>query len=129
MLLSKTSRPTEAERKIKAVSQIDGQCFSCEYSISVRNVKYGLPYRQYLWKGGKNPVDMPILDAHGNPEKEADGITNKIHPEADKDWCFAYGESESMKGENWSKVQKDALGKVATNTKPAVTPVGRVSCE
>jgi hypothetical protein len=51
---------------------------------------------------------MPVLNANGNPEKEADGITNKVHPDAGKDWCFAYGESEWMSGINWQLVKDNA---------------------
>ena len=42
-------------------------CFSCQYTIQVRNQKFGLPYRTYIWKG----------NANGQP-----------------DWCFEYGERE-----------------------------------
>ncbi len=52
-------------------------------------MKYGLPYRQYLWKGGKNPDDMPILDAQGDPQKNPDG-SQKVHADAGKDWCFIF---------------------------------------
>jgi hypothetical protein len=76
--------------------RIKSWCAKCgmEYSIDIRNKRFGLPYRQYIWKGGKNPVDMPILDSNYNPEKEMDGTPDKIHPYAGKDWCFAYGERE-----------------------------------
>lgn len=37
---------------------------------------------------------MPVLDANNDPVFEADGVTPKIHPDAGKDWCFAYGENE-----------------------------------
>ncbi len=70
---------------------------------------------------------MPILDASGNPELEADGVTQKVHPDAGKDWCFAYGENEWMSGKNWADIKdaadnEDAIGNYKT-------PVGRVNCQ
>lgn len=105
-----------------------GSCASCGYTIDVRNSKskLGLPYRQYIWKGGKNPADMPILDANGSPELEADGVTQKVHPDAGKDWCFAYGESEWMEGKQWSNIKQNASPKSARGVWQ--TPVGQVDC-
>lgn len=51
---------------------------------------------------------MPILDASSSPESKADGVTPKIHPDAGKDWCFAFGEIEWMNGENWTQIKTDA---------------------
>ncbi len=42
-----------------------------------------------------------MLDANNNPVFEADGVTPKIHPDAGKDWGFAYGEREWLSGVSW----------------------------
>lgn len=47
----------------------------CKYSIEIRNVRLGLPYRQYIWFGGTYPAG---------------------HANAGQDWCFTYGEEEWM---------------------------------
>lgn len=107
-------------------NRLDGACFSCLYTLQVKNEKYGLPYRTYKWKGGKNPEDMPILDADGNPELESDDVTQKVHPDAGKDWCFAYGESEWMSGENWASVKQKASPKTARGVWQ--TPAGQINC-
>ena len=45
----------------------------CTYSIDVKNVRLGIPYRQYIWLGGTFPA---------------------THVNAGQEWCFAYGEAE-----------------------------------
>jgi hypothetical protein len=70
-----------------------GSCASCEYSIDVRNVRYKLPYRQYIWKGGKYPKYE--LNADGTTKTDAQG-NPVLHPKSEQDWCFAYGEQEWM---------------------------------
>jgi hypothetical protein len=71
----------------------------------------------WIWNNSKHDyvvsiapstADIPLLDASDNPELEADGVTQKVHPDAGKDWCFAYGENEWMSGKNWTQVKTDA---------------------
>jgi len=60
-------------------------CFSCKYTINVRNVRFGLPYREYVWQGGTTEVTTP-----DDPETEdVDESSTEQVP-----WCFAYGEEE-----------------------------------
>ncbi|WP_396589152.1 hypothetical protein [Bermanella sp. R86510] len=58
-------------------------CKNCsvEYTIAVRNQRFGLPYRAYIWKGGEYPANL--TDTNGNPD-----------PKAGTEWCFKYGEEE-----------------------------------
>ena len=66
---------------------------------------------------------MPMLDANNNPVFEADGVTPKIHPDAGKDWCFAYGEREWRAGTPWNEALQSAVGDLLN------APIGRVNCE
>jgi hypothetical protein len=64
-----------------STSNEGNNCFTCRYTIQVRNEKYGLPYRQYIWQGRTYEADL--TDAEGNPD-----------PRAGQAWCFRYGEEE-----------------------------------
>jgi hypothetical protein len=65
----------------ESTSNNGSNCFTCRYAIQVRNEKYGLPYRQYIWQGGTYAADL--TDVAGNPD-----------PRAGQAWCFGYGEQE-----------------------------------
>lgn len=98
----------------KKAKNNNGLCFSCGYTIKIRNENYGLPYRTYIWKGEGYDVDLKL----------SDGITPD--PNAGKEWCFAYGEKEWVDGKSWSTAlqaagDKDKYGNIQT-------PLGRVNC-
>jgi hypothetical protein len=82
------------------------KCHSCEYSIDVRNVKFKLPYRTYIWEGSAEVPENPAT-----PELEYKAA-----------WCFAYGEEEWMAGKEFVKTKTDATG---TAIKAAI---GRLNC-
>ena len=44
-ILKQTRKPKKGDA---FANTLNGTCFSCKYSIDVRNVKYGLPYRTYI---------------------------------------------------------------------------------
>ncbi len=97
----------------KSTSNDGDNCFTCRYTIQVRNEKYGLPYRQYIWQGGSYTADL--TDADGNPD-----------PRAGQAWCFEYGEREWVSGTTYAQARQNASD---TNTDDAPqTPVGRVNC-
>lgn len=91
-------------------SSNDGSnCFTCRYTIQVRNEKYGLPYRQYIWQGGT--YDADLTDAEGNPD-----------PRAGQAWCFGYGEEEWIGRTTYAQARQSASD---TNSDGAPqTPVG-----
>jgi hypothetical protein len=64
---------------LKAIVSTD--CPGCKYALALlhEEEKYALPYRQYIWKVG-------------------DGA---------EAYCFAYGEQEWLRGENWNDVKDD----------------------
>ena len=76
--------------------------------------KLGLPYRQYIWKGGTYAADLK--DDKDNPD-----------PRAGQDWCFGYGEQEWLAGKTFTAVKKEASGE--PNKTPAVLPKGRINCD
>ncbi len=49
------------------------RCPSCTYAVNIKNEKFGLEKRTYIWKGGNYA---------------------STHEKAGQDWCFAYGETE-----------------------------------
>lgn len=56
----------------------EGRCYSCGYSINVRNEHFGMPHRSYIWLGAEAVENNPAT-----PEDESQDA-----------WCFAYGEQE-----------------------------------
>ncbi len=78
-------------------------CVSCEYSINVRNVKYGLPYRTYIWEGAKGKDlngDGTINNEPANPSAVPPTPEYK-----EEGWCFAYGEKEWLEGKVFEEVK------------------------
>jgi len=74
-----------------------------------------LPYRTYIWKGGKYKADLKL----------ADGVTPD--PKAGQDWCFVFGEREWVGGKSWEKTQK--IGKRYAKGKPEKDTIDpRVPC-
>lgn len=103
-------------------------CTGCgmEYSIDIRNKRFGLPYRQYIWKGGKG------VDVNGDGEiKDIVAAPTATPPvievtETTVDWCFAYGEREWMSGVSWDDLRRKAKGDALAL--PPVAPIGRINC-
>ena len=80
-------------------------CFSCKYTIQVRNQRLGPPYRQYIWIGGVYPATKP------NPDAGKEGQPDTIpHPYANQTWCFGYGEEEWIGGKSFKNVRQEARG-------------------
>ncbi|ACE85248.1 hypothetical protein CJA_2507 [Cellvibrio japonicus Ueda107] len=97
------------------------------YAIQVLR-RFGAPARTYIWKGGVEPDQIPVIGADGSPETNEDGSTKmQANPKAGQDWCFAYGEQEWMSGKDWSKV-KAAAASVTLDGKPQV-PSGNIACQ
>jgi hypothetical protein len=86
------------------------KCHSCEYSIDVRNVKFKLPYRTYIWEGAAEVPENPAT-----PELEYKAA-----------WCFAYGEKEWMAGKVFNVVKKAA--NLEDKYGNPQTPEGRAQC-
>lgn len=101
------------------VNAFKKSCVSCAYSIDVRNVKYGLPYRTYIWEGGKG-VDTN-KDGHIGDNPTTPDVVEGAD-EKETSWCFAYGEKEWMAGKIFKTVSKEAEGSL---DKPAK---GRINC-
>jgi hypothetical protein len=120
-LLSKTKKPTQAEKNKGTFVNSEGKsCVSCEYSINVRNVKYGLPYRTYVWEGAKGKDlngDGTINNEPANPSAVPPTPEYK-----EEGWCFAYGEKEWMDGDKFTDVKNLARGSLDA---PAL---GRINC-
>jgi hypothetical protein len=51
------------------------KCHSCEYSIDVRNVKFELPYRTYIWEGA---AEVPENPATSELEYKASGALSMV---------------------------------------------------
>ena len=86
----------------------------------MRNEKFKLPYRTYIWQGkaGKDlNGDGDIKNVAANPT--AIPPTPEYKEEG---WCFAYGEEEWVDGKEFTKIKTDATG---TAIKPAI---GRLNC-
>lgn len=83
-------------------NSIGGKCPSCAYSISIKNTKFGLPKRTYVWAGNDD-------DNNGEP-----------------DWCFAYGEEEWVSGEAFEGIKLLARGDLLAE--PQILPEGRINC-
>lgn len=93
-------------------------CFSCKYTIQVRNERFGLPYRQYIWIGGVYPETKP------NPDAGLEGQPATIpHPYANQTWCFGFGEKEWITGNNFNSVREKALGTLLKESE------GRINCQ
>jgi hypothetical protein len=96
-ILANTRKSTQYEKNAgKFSNKIDGACVSCAYSIDVRNVKYGLPYRTYIWEGEKakdKNNDGEIKNIEANPNSVPPVLASN-----EEGWCFAYGEKEWMAG-------------------------------
>ncbi len=92
-------------------------CSSCTYSINVRNQRFGLPYRTYVWKGGDT-----LQDTNGNNVQDAG--------EAKVPWCFAYGEKEWLTPDTFTKAGISYLGQIIDYKKRALRkPANRIVCE
>jgi len=93
-------------------------CFSCGYTLKIKNQRFGLPYREYIW-AGKRGVDLDgdgiVGDNPATTEDESPELSAPV-------WCFAYGEKEWVEGEMFEKIKSRARG---TALKPAV---GRIDC-
>jgi len=94
----------------------DGKCYSCFYAINIRNTHFGLPLRDYVWVGERQP--LTIKDGAGNT------ITNPLANQPV--WCFAYGEREWRAGTSFDSVSNAAQDTDEFN-RPQ-TPVGRIDC-
>src|SRR5690625_3158917 len=92
-ILKHSTRPSEIKN-----SHESGECYSCAYSIKVRNEAFGLTPRAYIWHGGTYDDEMPLLTEDGTPQLDENGELI-LAPRAGQDWCFAFGEREWMGGE------------------------------
>jgi hypothetical protein len=117
--IKRTRRPKDGDGY---ENKLDGACFSCLYTLQVKNEKYGLPYRTYKWKGGQG------FDVNNDGEIKDDSTASPPIVETTVDWCFAYGELEWMARKSWTDIKDAATGSAATKDKAAVLPVGRISC-
>lgn len=73
---------------------------------------------------------MPIFGADGNPELESDDVTQKVHPDAGKDWCFAYGEQEWINPDDFVVGGKNIKGSFKNYIDRATDDeTKRTSCE
>ena len=77
----------------------------CKYSIDVKNVRLGIPYRQYIWLGGIFPA---------------------THVNAGQEWCFAYGEQEWGGDQSFDQVRTEA-DSFDIAGRPQL-PVGQIGC-
>lgn len=72
------------------------QFTSMQFTIEIRNTRnnkgLGLPYRQYVWKGGET-----LDDQNGNGEQDPG--------EEMKSWCFVYGEEEWINNVSFQKTK------------------------
>ncbi|ACE84813.1 hypothetical protein CJA_2509 [Cellvibrio japonicus Ueda107] len=138
MLLDRHSPQSQDFINVKAIAYKDrsgdekklfANTESMRYAMSIMHDsdKLNLSYRTYVWKGGVEPDEIPVLGADGNPETDEHGaIRMQANPKAGQDWCFGYGEQEWMSGKQWSKVKSDAS--YFTNLGKPQNPVGRVNC-
>ena len=97
-------------------------CFSCGYALKIKNQRFGLPYREYIWVG-KRGVDLDgdviLGDNPDTTEDESAELTAPV-------WCFAYGEREWIGGDIFDDVKKAARGDALAL--PPVSPIGRIDC-
>jgi hypothetical protein len=81
------------------VSSLDNKpgirCGSCAYSLQIKNQKWGLPYRKYIWEGGKYPPFGINEDGTLKLDIEGEPIP---HEKAGQKWCFVYGEEDWVNG-------------------------------
>ena len=99
-ILKQTRKPKSGDAFANAPN---GTCFSCEYSIKVRNQKYGLPYRTYIWEGKKGTDlngDGEIKNVAANPT-----AVPPIPELKEEGWCFAYGEEEWVDGKLFEDIK------------------------
>ena len=90
----------------------------------MRNVKYGLPYRTYIWEGGKG-VDTN-KDGHIGDNPTTPDIVEGAD-EKETSWCFAYGEKEWMAGDKFTTVKEATKGDLLAQP-VIIKPVGRTNC-
>jgi hypothetical protein len=95
-LMKNKNKPPKDDPSTKTVNESvsnDGKnCFSCMYSINIKNEKFGLPYRSYIWEGAAEVPENPAT-----PELEYKAA-----------WCFEYGEEEWMAGKVFVDVKTEA---------------------
>ena len=98
------------------------KCFSCKYTIQVRNQRFGLPFRQYIWVGEREQAQVP------DPDYTGTGTAPKVpNPNAgDPSWCFAFGEGEWIGGTSFNSAFTAARGDPFAV--PLVPAVGRINC-
>ncbi len=83
-------------------NQGSDNCFSCKYSIEVRERWLGgNNLRTYIWAGARDATGTVL-------------------------WCFAFGEKEWVGGKTFIKINNAAKNKNSLGQKQ--TPVGRVNC-
>lgn len=108
----------------ESISNKDNNCFSCQYSINIKNVRYGLSYRTYIWRGASD------IDVNGDGEiKDIDADPSAVPPITaikEKGWCFAFGEKEWKEGKSFISRKNIARGDALAS--PPVAPIGQVSC-
>jgi len=103
----------------ESTSNSGDNCFTCRYTIQIRNEKYGLPYRKYIWQGGTG-LDL-----------DNDGViatvpNNEGIVESEIPWCFGYGEQEWLSGVTYAQVRQNASDTDVDGAPQ--TPVGRLTC-
>lgn len=90
----------------------------------MKNKKYGLPYRTYIWEGAAGE------DLNGDGEiKNVPADPNTVQPTQElkeEGWCFAYGEEEWVAGMKFSDALKAA--KLEDKYGNPQTPIGRAQC-
>ena len=86
----------------------------------MKNKKYGLPYRTYIWEGAAGE------DLNGDGEiKNVPADPNTVPPTQElkeEGWCFAYGEEEWVAGKKFTDTKNTAIGSLDN---PAQ---GRINC-
>ena len=120
-MLMTESIPTTKE--VEAAKGNSGhKCFSCKYTIQVRNQRFGLPFRQYIWVGEREQAQVP------DPDYTGTGTAPKVpNPNAgDPSWCFAFGEGEWIGGTSFNSAFTAARGDPFAV--PLVPAVGRINC-
>ena len=90
----------------------------------MKNKKYGLPYRTYIWEGAAGE------DLNGDGEiKNVPADPNTVPPTQElkeEGWCFAYGEKEWVDGKEFEDVAYAANDK-DDRGRPKLFS-GRVNC-
>src|SRR5690606_24267511 len=74
---------------------IYGRTVGMRYAMQIMHDedKLGLPWRNYIWKGGQEPDQVPQFDSDGEMVVDSEGNPVMVqNPSAGQDWCFSYGE-------------------------------------